>query len=307
MTKLRATFLAAAALGICAVGAMAQSPGLPPGLLRQGGVIMMQPIQDSDQNGPTFSSERRLGLVHILSATDHDLYERAFDAADRGDWTAAKGVADQGHDATARHLIQFRYLLDKNSGASFGESAQFLKDNPDWPSRDTLFARAEAAMDSTMDPRAIIAWFGDRSPASAIGNIRLGEALIATNSLSRGRELVRQGWIEGSFDPNQELQTIQKDGSYLTPEMDSQRLNRLLWANDAASARREISRVDVDDQRVGEARLQWQLETGEVARANSLERAPSTSLNSRVRCVSAAMRKTSPIFSPMHRCARWRW
>jgi soluble lytic murein transglycosylase len=251
MTKLRATFLAAAALG---VGAALAQP-LPPGLSRQGGVIMMQPIQDSDQNGPSFSSERRVGLVHVLSAGDHDLYERAFDAADRGDWTAAKGLADQGHDATARRLIQLRYLLDKNSGASFGDLAQFLRDNPDWPSRDTLFARAEAAMDPAMDPRAAIAWFGDRAPVSAIGNIRLGEALIATNSVGRGRELVRQGWIEGSFDPTQELQIIQKDGSYLTPDVDSQRLNRLLWANDATSARREISRVDADDQRVGEARL----------------------------------------------------
>ena len=251
MTKLRAAFLAAAALG---VGAALAQP-LPPGLTQQGGVVMMQPIQDSDQNGPTFSSERRVGLVHVLSASDHDLYERAFDAADRGDWTAAKGLADQGHEAVARRLIQFRYLLDKNSGASFGELAQFLKDNPDWPSRDTLFARAEAAMDPSMEPSAAIAWFGDRAPVSAVGKIRIGEALIATNSVGRGRELVRQGWIEGSFDPPQELQIIQKDGLYLTPDIDSQRLNHLLWANDVTSARREISRVDADDQRVGEARL----------------------------------------------------
>lgn len=254
MTKFRAALLAAAAFG---VGAVMAEPGqpLPAGLSQQGGVIMMQPIQDSDQAGPTFSSERRVGLVHILSASDHDTYERAFDAADRGDWTAAKGLADQGHDSTARRLIQFRYLLDKNSGASFGEIDAFLKDNPDWPSRDTLFARAETAMDPGMQPRAVLAWFGDRVPVSAMGRIRLGDALIATNAAPRGRDMVRQGWIEGSFDSGQELQIIQREGSYLTPDVDAQRLNRLLWANDSASARREISRVGADDQRVGEARL----------------------------------------------------
>jgi soluble lytic murein transglycosylase len=257
MTKFRAALLAAAALGVCAA-ALAQVPAgrpLPSGLTQQGGVIMMQPIQDSEQNGPTFSSERRVGLVHILSASDHDLFERAFDAADRGDWTAAKGLADQGHDPTAQRLIQFRYLLDKNSGASFGEISAFLKDTPDWPSRDTLFARAEAAMDTAMDPHAVLAWFGDRAPVSSIGKIRLGEALAATNSVTRGHDMIRQGWIEGSFDPNQELQIIQKDGSLLTPDVDAQRLNRLFWANDVTAARREISRVDSETQRVGQARL----------------------------------------------------
>ncbi|HXL98305.1 MAG TPA: lytic transglycosylase domain-containing protein [Rhizomicrobium sp.] len=254
MTKFRAAFLAAAALGVGAALAQPAEP-LPAGLTQQGGVIMMRPISDSDTAGPTFSSERRIGLVHVLSAADHDIYERAFDATDRGDWTAARGLAAQGHDPTAQRLIQFRYLLDRNSGASFGEITAFLKDNPDWPDRDTLFARAEAAMDPMMDASAVIAWFGDRAPASSMGRIRLGEALIATNSVTRGKDYVRQGWIEGSFDPTQELQIIQKDGSYLTPDVDAQRLNRLLWANDSASARREISRVGADDQRVGEARL----------------------------------------------------
>jgi soluble lytic murein transglycosylase len=254
MTKFRAAFLAAAALGVGAALAQPSEP-LPAGLTQQGSVIMMRPISDSDIAGPTFSSERRIGLVHVLSTADHDVYERAFDAADRGDWTAARGLAAQGHDATAQRLIQFRYLLDRNSGASFGEIGAFLKDNPDWPDRDTLFARAEAAMDPAMDAHAVIAWFDDRAPASSMGRIRLGEALIATNSLARGKDYIRQGWIEGSFDPTQELQIIQKDGSYLTPDVDAQRLNRLLSANDSASARREISRVGADDQRVGEARL----------------------------------------------------
>ena len=138
----------------------------------------------------------------MLSAADHDLYEHAFDAADRGDWIAARGLADQGHDSSARLLIQWRYLLDKNSGATFADISEFLKNYPDWPNRDTLFARAERAMDPAMDPHAIVAWFGDRAPTSDIGKVRLGEALVATGSASRGRALIRDGWIDGSFDPS---------------------------------------------------------------------------------------------------------
>jgi soluble lytic murein transglycosylase len=254
MTKLRAIFLAAAAVAACAAGALAQAP-LPAGLSQQGGVIMMQPIQDSEVSGPSFNGERRVSLVHILSSTDHDLYEQAFAAAEHGDWTAAKGFAAQGHDATAERLIQFRYLLDKNSGASFADITSFLKSNTDWPARDTLQARAEAAMDPNLDPHAAIAWFNANPPVSGIGHIRFGEALIATNSVTRGRDMVREGWIEGTFDPTQELGIIQKDGGFLTPDDDAHRLNRLLWANDVTDARREISRVDAQTQRVGQARI----------------------------------------------------
>ena len=63
---------------------------LPSGLTQSGSVVMMQPIPDYDSNpaetGPSISHEQRPGQIHYLSAADHDLFTRAFDAADRGDW-----------------------------------------------------------------------------------------------------------------------------------------------------------------------------------------------------------------------------
>jgi soluble lytic murein transglycosylase len=253
MKTIRAGLLAASAAGI-AVAAWAQP--LPPGLVRQGNVIMMQPIQDTD-NGPAanFGGEKREGLVHILSASDHGIFEQAFAAAERGDWTGSQGLAASGQDPTAKKIVLWRYLIDKNSGASFSQIASFLRDNPDWPGHDVMLARAEAAIDSTTDPHTIIAWFGTRDPQTGIGKVRLGEALVATGSGDRGRELIRKGWIEGSFDPNQEYAIIQKDGSYISSDDDIQRLDSLLWHNDISSARREISRVPAAAQRVGQVRI----------------------------------------------------
>src|SRR5215471_17886077 len=93
---------------------------LPRGLVRSGGVIMMQPIGEGDSGTP-LNSEHRPGNIRFLAAGDRDVYVRAFQAADHGDWIAARGLADQGHDAIARKLIEWRRLLDKNSGASFAE------------------------------------------------------------------------------------------------------------------------------------------------------------------------------------------
>jgi len=274
------TLLRAALLASCACAAVnAQTPSngaLPTGLVRQGNVIMMAPIPDSDEAGSvrSTSGERRVGLVHILSAGDHDLYERAFEAADHGDWIAARGLADQGHDPIAQLIVQWRYLLDKNSGASFGEISDFLKTYPDWPNRDTLFARAERAMDPDMEPHAVLAWFADRAPVSDIGKIRLGEALTATGSAARGQELIREGWIDGSFESDQEFAIIQRHGTILTPDVDRARLQRLISQDDIGGARREFSRVESGDQKIAETRLT--LRTSPTTGQQMLEQLPET-------------------------------
>ena len=146
---------------------------------------MMQPIQDYEgaDNGPAISARAaRRPACTCLSAADHDLYTRAFDAADRGDWIGgARARRARAMTAPRTRLIDWRYVLDKNSGASFAEIDAFLKANPDWPAaRHAVLARAETALDPNMTPAQVIAWFGNRAPVSGIGKVRLGDAMIAT-------------------------------------------------------------------------------------------------------------------------------
>ncbi len=235
----------------------AQTTTLPNGLVQNGTVVMMQPIQDYEgaENGISISAERHSALIHVLSPTDHDLFARAFDAADRGDWVAARGLAAQGRDNAGKALVTWRYLLDKNSGATFDEINSFLKANPEWPARDTLYARAEKVLDFNLTPAQIIAWFGSRAPASGIGKVRLGEAMIAVGRMTEGRETIRSAWINWSFEPDQELAIVQRDGTYLTPDADKQRISNLLWRDDNSGARRELSRVGDQAQQIAQARL----------------------------------------------------
>src|SRR5436190_24247919 len=83
---------------------------LPAGVVQQGNIIMMAPVDSSvgGDSGSTVSRERRASAVRVLSADDHDLYSRAMDLGDRGDWIGAQGLASQGHDAIARRVITRR-------------------------------------------------------------------------------------------------------------------------------------------------------------------------------------------------------
>jgi soluble lytic murein transglycosylase len=246
-------FLAAALLGGALLARAEES--LPPGLIRSGGVIMMQPIADGE-TAKTFSNhEHHPGTIRVLSAGDRDVFARAFESADRADWAAALSLAAQGQDPTARKLIEWRRLSDKYSGATFSDLDSFIKSNPEWPLRQTLFQRAEAALGSELNPAGVVAWFGERTPASSLGKIKLGNALIETGRATEGKTLVREGWREGAFELPQELAILQKDSAYLTRDDERARLDSLLWHDLIGDAKRELARVDDASARIGSARI----------------------------------------------------
>ncbi len=235
--------------------APAQTPPLlpAPGPARQGDLVLMSPIPEGigrmTEGGPRPSN------IRILPPGDHDLFVRAFTAAARGDWPAARSLAAQGHDPLARQLLEWRYVLDKDSGASFAEIDAVMKATRGWPLPGTLQARGEQAIEPFLPAAQVLAWFAGRDPNSSIGNIRLGEALVATGDTTRGAQMIRDGWADGSFDPQVALAIVQKDAQYLTPESDRARLDNLLWRGEYTDARRELSRVDDRSATVALARI----------------------------------------------------
>ncbi|MCP5410763.1 MAG: lytic transglycosylase domain-containing protein [Alphaproteobacteria bacterium] len=244
---------------------------LPKGLIRQGDVVMMEPIADDDdlRDGDE-DLNIRPSRLKVLSDAEHALFAQAFDAADHGDWTAARNLAAQntaasGYAATARRLLEWRYALDSNSGASFADIDAVIRDTEAkgaeaWPLASRLRARAEESLPGPADPAAltpaqIVAWFGTHAPVTGIGQVRLGEALVATGQGTRGARLIRQGWENGDFDSATELDIIQRDASHITPQADRARLENLLWRGQVTAARRVLSRVSGRPAEIAEARI----------------------------------------------------
>jgi soluble lytic murein transglycosylase len=197
----------------------------------------------------------RAAGIRVLSSSDHQIFTRAFAAAAEGDWSKALAVGDQGQDSVARQLLQWRYAMDRNSGAKFADIDAVIRTASNWPGRASLYARGEAAITRDMSSDAILRWFNGRTPASPIGYIRLGEAMVATGDTAQGAVWIRRGWSEGSFDEFTESDILAHDTAYLTPESDRARLDALLWSGDVSGARRQMARVDSRIAAIARARI----------------------------------------------------
>jgi soluble lytic murein transglycosylase len=248
--------------------AVFDAPGMP-------GVRMMAPIPDrapmpaAVTNAPGKPAARMVAPIQdrvpvpvpkpaidfaSTNLGEHALLQQAFAATSRS-WNRARLLAAQAGNPIGRLIIEWRYVLEETSGANFETINAFLNEHPGWPRRDALTIRAERAMPADLDPRDIVAWYGNRSPHSGTGMIRLGEALMATGKRDEGAALIRKGWIDYNFSPFDENQVVAAHGDLIGPVDHKARLDRLLARDDTAGATRQMRRVDAATQRVANVRL----------------------------------------------------
>jgi soluble lytic murein transglycosylase len=181
--------------------------------------------------------------------------KQAFTFANRGDWPRARSFATLTGDPVFGTLVQWRYLLEMGSAAPFEEINSFLTAHSNWPRREALVAAAERAMPTYFDAPQILEWYGGRTPATATGKVRLGEALIASGKREQGENLIRRAWIEGNLSQTDEAGLLERHGGKFTQADHRARLQQLLARDDKIAAQRQIRRVDADAQRITNARL----------------------------------------------------
>ena len=127
----------------------------------------------------------------VTPSGDALLLQQALSAASQGDWSRALSLSEQSTQRVVKDIIEWRYVLDEDSGASFDAINSFLAAHPRWPRHDAMVIRAEKAMPPDYAPAQVIAWYGTRLPLSGTGMIRLGEALMQTGRSADGAALIK--------------------------------------------------------------------------------------------------------------------
>lgn len=191
----------------------------------------------------------------LLSSDDQSLARAALQEAEKQRWSKARATAAQASEPLVGEIIDWIYLRDEKSGATFHAIAAFIDAHPEWPRLRTLRRRAEQALPASLPNAQILAWFQRHAPVSGAGKRRLGEALLATGDAGHGETLIREAWIEHDFDSRDEKSFLARHKKSLTKQDHIARLDRLLWDRKSSAARRQLKRVDKGHQRLALARL----------------------------------------------------
>jgi soluble lytic murein transglycosylase len=132
--------------------------------------------------------------------------------------------------------------------------ADLRKQLTDWPAQQLLKLRYEQALVREQPaPADVIRILGATKPASDDATIMLGNAFLAAGRKADAANLIRPFWRDGVFSVATEKKIVQLFGDLLTRDDNETRMDRQLYAEDAAAALRTAGLLDKNQQAVAKA------------------------------------------------------
>ena len=168
-----------------------------------------------------------------------------------GDWAGAVTAA-QGGGQVAADIVEWQRL--RAGEGRLGEYEAFLARRADWPGMPLLKEKGEEAVARSTDPSRVLAYFGNGLPETAKGSLALIKALRALGRTEAAEAEAFRAWTELAFSAEEEAEILGLYGDTLKVAHEV-RLDRLLWQNRVAEARRMLPRVSEGWQALAQARM----------------------------------------------------
>ncbi len=181
---------------------------------------------------------------------------RLLTAIRAADWASADSIAATLPDPLARKLAQYYRLLTPNA-ARARELADFLAQNPDWPSQNLLARRLSEALLTEPDDLTAQQICTARPPGTPAALLRCADAAARTGHPNEAAASARDAWVRG-IDAGAEVAFLRQWGRVLTRDDQWRRFDRLAWTDSGAPggpASRQSLRLDPADRPLAEARL----------------------------------------------------
>ncbi|MEM1385976.1 MAG: lytic transglycosylase domain-containing protein [Pseudomonadota bacterium] len=178
----------------------------------------------------------------------------ALAASYREEWVRASSLIADGTQVEA-DVIAWRRL--RAGEADFEAYLAFLERNGDWPGLDRVRQQAERAIPVGADAAQVLTLFGDRSPSTGRGALRLAAALAASGDADAASAVVQDAWAQLPMRALVETELLANWGEIISG-LHETRLEMLLWAGDREGALRARARVGADWQALADARLALQ-------------------------------------------------
>jgi soluble lytic murein transglycosylase len=173
--------------------------------------------------------------------------KQAIDLVRKGKTGEATVVEKTIGDPAAQKLVEWLILRHPDGEASFGRYADFIADNPSWPSQGRLRRRAEGRLWEERSGAATVRRFTGGQPVSAKGRLALARALLAENDRTSAELQVREAWRSQELSDLVEAQVLDAFREVITPEDHRARMDKRIGAKDFSGAMRAARRLGSDD------------------------------------------------------------
>ena len=138
-----------------------------------------------------------------MNEKDFEVAKVVFDYVDKKQWKLALSDAQKIQDKSVYTLVNWMYLIEPQSGASFSEYSTFIKSHKEWPRINRLKYLAEHKINfDNNSPSSIIEYFSNNPPLSGFGRLRLAEAFLENNQTDKARTLVKDGFRDAELSKN---------------------------------------------------------------------------------------------------------
>ena len=159
-------------------------------------------------------------------------------------------------DSVVSNSINQWRRLTSSSNVSFGEVAQFLMQNPDWPNEDNLRKMAETApLDYGFSPNQAVAYFNRFPPLTGGGWMRYAVALSSSGQRDQATIAARKAWASKSLNATDEARMMQQFMGSLTSADHEARMDALLLSGQTSAAARQLGFISGPRRAVFDARL----------------------------------------------------
>ena len=190
-----------------------------------------------------------------LSDEDNALYRQAFAAAYADQWSNVRSFADQAEDPTLAKVLRWMELKDLDRINDYTAIAQFLLQNPEWPSQTALQKRAENAMPDTLSAADTVAYFDSFPPKTDDGLLRYIAGLVKLGRDGDARAQITDAWANWDFTLAKEEAFLADYGVLLSEDQHWERIDRLIWDGKTTAANRLLRFISGDRLALARARI----------------------------------------------------
>ena len=137
----------------------------------------------------------------IASGGDLSVLKTAVTAARSSRARDAMAAAAQLNDPVAQKLVTWLVVRQSPNDLGFNAVAEFIRENPGWPTQSTLRRRAERVLfQENRDLNAAQRFFAEQAPISGEGKVAFARVLAASGQSAKAAEWVREAYRDDDLN-----------------------------------------------------------------------------------------------------------